>query len=138
VSSWYADLKISHDITESLNYSLDLGRQVNAGLQSDVDENYYAKLGLDWNFIKGNRFTTSLFYQYGNQGTGSSQIAGTSNPNLVSETYDYYGGQIGYSHALTSRINLALNYRITERTSTGEDRGYTQNVVMLQITYHAL
>jgi len=138
LGSWYADLNISHDITRSLKYSLDVGRQVSAGVQSDADENYYANLGLNWNFIKGNRFSSSLFYRHGNQGTGSSLLPGVSNANLVSETYDWYGGSVGFSHSFTKRIDLSLNYMLTERSSTGADRGYQQNLVTLQITYHAL
>jgi hypothetical protein len=138
IDSWYADLKISHDITRSLSYSLDAGHQVSAGLQSDADENYYAKAGLNWDFIKGNRFTTALFYQHGKQGVGSRLLAGASDPNLVSETYDWYGGSIGITHAFTKRIDLSLNYELTERSSTGVERGYAQNLVTLQMTYHAL
>lgn len=138
VGSWYADLMLSHDITRSLTYSLDVGHEVSAGVQSDVDENYYARSTFTWNFIKGNRFTTSLFFQHGNQGQGSTIIPGMSNPNLVSENYNYYGGNIGFSHAITSRIDLALNYQITERTSSGAQRSYTQNLVSIEITYHAL
>jgi hypothetical protein len=138
IGSWYADLNLSHKITRSLSYSLDVGHQVSGGVQADADENYYANLGLNWDFIKGNRFVPSLFYRHGNQGAGSSLLPGVSNPNLVSETYDWYGGSIGFSHAFTKRLDLSLNYQLTERSSTGAQRGYAQNLVTLQITYHAL
>ncbi len=135
MTSWYADLDLTHQITRAISYSLSMGHSVNLGTQSDADETLYARLGMSWEFIKDNTFQTSFFYQNGNQGVGSTLLPGVSNPNLVSEKYDWYGGEFSISHRLSRRFILSLNYRITERTSSSANRGYAQNLVGIQLTY---
>ncbi len=139
LNSWYADLKISDKVRRSVNVSLDAGHLISAGAQSDIVEDYYANAGIVWNFIRGLAFQTSLFFQHGNQGEGTTLIA-PMNPyaNLVSnEIYNWYGGGLGLTHAITRRFDLGLNYQFTQRASSLADRGYTQNLVGLMLTYHS-
>jgi len=51
------------------------------------------------------------------------------------EIYDWVSAGIGLSHPLTDRLNLALNYRYTWRSSDQPDQGYTQNFVGLVLSY---
>jgi hypothetical protein len=43
---------------------------------------------------------------------------------------------LSLEHPLTSWLSLGLNYRITVRSSSTPNDGYTQNLVGLQLTYH--
>lgn len=140
LNSWYADLNVSDQITRSINCSLDAGHQISAGAQSDVDEDYYANASAVWNIIRGLTFQTSLFFQHGDQGEGTTLLAPLNpNNNLVSnEIYNWYGGSLGLTHAIARRLDLSLNYQFTQRTSSLADRGYTQNLVGLMLTYHSL
>jgi hypothetical protein len=138
VKSWYADLNISHEITRSVSYSLDLGRQTSGGAQSDITEDYYVNSGITWKIINGLTFQTSLSYQHGNQGEGTTLIGPPiPNSNLVSqEIYNWYNFGLGLSHDITRQFALSLNYQFTQRTSSLSDRGYTQNLVGIVLTYH--
>ncbi len=134
LNSWYADLNLTHAITKAISYSLDIGRSVSGGVQSDVVQTYYVTPGATWNFRKDWTVQVSLSYNYGQQGTGSTLLA--PNSNLVSEDFTWYTGTLGFSHAITSRLNVSFDYRFTERSSTAQLRGYTQNELDLQLTYH--
>ena len=133
-NSWYASLTVSHQILESLAYSLDVGHETQLGVQSDLTEDDYVRPRITWKFIKGWDFTTGGFYEHGKQGLGSV-TTGPGNLNQ-GETYDWYGGSLTLNHALTSRFSLGLNYRITLRSSDRPNQSYTQNLVGLQLTYH--
>lgn len=128
-NTWYAGLSLNHQILESVSYSLAVGREESLGTQSDLTQDWYVRSSIDWAFIKGWNFSTQLFYQHGKQGVGD--IVGN-----LKENYDWYGGSLTLEHALTSRFSLGLNYRLTVRSSSIADNGYTQNLVGLQLSYH--
>ena len=132
--SWYAGLTVSHQILESVSYSLAVGHETQLGIQSDLSEDDYVRPSITWRIIKDWDFNTGFFYEHGKQGVGSITI-GPGNLNR-SYAYDWYGGSLNLSHALTSRLSLSLNYRLTLRSSDEPDQTYTQNLVGLRLTYH--
>lgn len=127
--SWYAGLTVSHQPTDFMSYSLAVGREVQLGIQSDLVQDWYVRPSITWKIIRGFDFDTSFFYEHGTQGVGN--VAGN-----FTESYDQYGGGLSLQHALTSRLSLAVNYRLTLRSSNIANNGYTQNLVGLQLTYH--
>jgi hypothetical protein len=136
LNSWYADLKITHKVTDAISYALDAGHRVSLGVQSDATAAWFVTPSVTWDLRRNWSVHGSVSYENGQQGTGSTVV--TPNSNLVSENYSYYTGTVGFTHAITSRLDLACNYRLTMRssTATAEQRGYTQNMVELQLTYH--
>jgi hypothetical protein len=128
-NSWYAGVTLAHQPRESINYSIDAGRELSLGTQSDLTQDWYVRPRITWNFIRDWSFNTYFSYQHGKQGTGN--VFGN-----FSETYDWYSAGAALRHALTSRISVALNYRLTIRSSSIDNNGYTQNLVGLQLTYH--
>lgn len=133
-NSWYGSVNISHQPRDSVNYSLDIGRETQLGTSSDLVEDWYVRPNITWRVINGLNIGTALFYEHGSQGVGSTGGV-AANPNGTG-TYDWYGGEISFSHELTSRLTLNVNYRLTLRSSSTPNDGYTQNLVGLQITYH--
>lgn len=134
--SWYASLSLSHQIMDSLFYSINAGRDQQLGTQYDLSQDWYVRPSVTWKFIKGFDLNTGFFYQHGKQGqgsTGSLPLPGSLNQE---ETYDWYGGDFAVQHALTSSFTLGLTYRLTIRTSNINNNDYTQNLVGLQLTYH--
>lgn len=132
--SWYADLGITHQPVDFLSYSLNVGRELALGTTSDLVETWYVRPSVNWQVIKDWTFTTSGFYEHGDQGVGSTgTLAGATTTN---GTYDWYGGDLSLGHVLTDRLSVSLDYRLTFRTSGTPDDGYTQNLVGIQITYH--
>lgn len=142
LKSWYADLDVTHAITKAISYSVDAGRSVGLGVQSDATETYYVTPSVTWNLRKDWTINASMSYNYGQQGVGST-LSPSLPPELrdllvSSEDYSWYTGTLGFSHAITRRFDFSFNYRVTLRSSSGEDRGYTQNQVELQLSYHPL
>jgi hypothetical protein len=132
--SWYANLNITHRPVDFLSYSLDAGRELALGTTSDLVEDWYVRPSVSWHIIKDWDFTTSGFYQHGDQGVGSTgSLSGASSGN---GTYEWYGGDLSLSHVLTDRLSMSLDYRLTLRTSSTPNDGYTQNLIGIQITYH--
>jgi hypothetical protein len=139
LDSWYADLSVTHQITKFVYYSLDAGRNIGAGVQSDADKYWYANAGITWNFIRNFSLQPKLFFQHGNAGIGTTEIATPpSGSPVVSEIYNWYGGSIGLNYQLTKRFTVGWNYQYTKRTSSVGTRGYTQNIIGLQVTYNPI
>ena len=128
LNAWYADLTVTHQVSEAIRYGLSAGHEIIGGIQADVIEDYYLRPNVNWKIIKGLDMSTSLFYEHGNQGTGN--ISGN-----LTETFDWYGGSIVLGHPLTKKLALNLNYRLTLRSSDIPSRDYSQNLVGLRFTY---
>jgi hypothetical protein len=130
--SWYANVTLAHEVTDSVNYSLQAGREVQLGVVSDLLADWYVRPNITWKIIKDWQLTTFFFFEHGDEGVGSvGSLPGSPNGN-----FNWYGGNLSLTHAITSRITLGLNYQLTFRTSELPNDGYTQNLVSLQLTYH--
>ena len=141
LNSWYVDVNISHQITRAINYTIDAGHNISSGLQSDVNEYWYANAGLGWNFAPGLSLQPTFSYQHGNSGFGSTVLsAGMSNPFLLQqhEIYDWYVTGVSLNYAVSKRLTVSCSYQLTERTSSLADRGYTQNIVGITLTYRPI
>jgi hypothetical protein len=130
LKSWYADLNITHQATDAISYGLDAGREVQAGIQSDVIEDWYVRPSLRWNVNQNLNLHTSFSYEHGNQGVGN--VTGN-----LTETFDWIGTEVGVSYPLLKKLSLGLNCRLTLRSSNIATDAYTQNLVSLALTYQA-
>jgi Putative beta-barrel porin 2 len=139
LNSWYLDLNISHQITTAIKYTIDVGHNIGLGLQSDATEYSYANAGVTWNFIKNFSLQPTFGFQHGKQGIGSTPI-GPLNPVLISqeEIYDWYSAGLAFNYELTKRFTVSCSYQFTSRTSSLPDRGYNQNIIGIQISYHPI
>jgi hypothetical protein len=131
-NSWYGSINITHQPTDFVSYSLDAGHEIQLGIQSDLVEDWYVRPSITWKVINGLDILTSFSYEHGDQGVGSvGSLPG--NPNGA---FDWFSGDLSLQHPLTSRLTLSLDYRLTMRSSSTPDDGYTQNMVGLLLTYH--
>ena len=128
LNSWYADLNITHQITDAIGYTLDAGHEVQTGIQSDAIEDWYVRPAVHWSIIKNVNLNTSFSYEHGKQGAGN--VAGN-----LTETFDWLGANVGASYSIMKKLSLGLNYRLTLRSSTSVNNEYTQNVLSLSLTY---
>jgi len=129
LSTYYIDFTVTHDATEVISYGFSAGRNVNLGVQSDAIEEWYLRPNVTWRIFKNISLNTGLTYEHGDQGVGD--ISG----GLV-EIYDWFGGTVGLNWPIMKRMTMGLNYRLTLRSSDLPDRGYTQNMIGLMLTYH--
>jgi hypothetical protein len=128
-TAWYADLTVRHSITKAITYSLSAGHELRPGIESDLIEDWYARGNIVWSFIKNIDFSTGLSYEHGTQGR-QGLVAGAA-----SEVYDWFSGDFSVSHPIIKNLSAALRYRFTIRDSDRPNRGYTQNLVGLTLTY---
>ncbi len=128
LSSWYADLNITHQITDAIGYTLDAGHEVQSGIQSDAIEDWYVRPAIHWDVIKNVNLNTSFSYEHGKQGAGN--VSGN-----LTETFDWLGANVGVSYSLLKKLSVGLNYRLTLRSSNTVNNEYTQNFVGLTLTY---
>ncbi len=128
LNSWYADLNLTHKATDAIDYAFDAGREVQAGIQSDVIEDWYVRPSLRWNVNQNLNLHASFSYEHGQQGAGN--VTGN-----LTETYDWYGTEVGASYPILKKVSLGLNYRLTLRSSNIATDEYTQNLVSLTLTY---
>lgn len=130
LSSWYADLTVSHQASKAVSYGFSAGHEIVPGIQADAVEDSYFRPNITWTIVKDLNLNTSLFYEHGNQGAGN--VTGN-----LTETFDWYGGGLSFSYPLMKKLLLGLSYRLTLRSSTITSRDYAQNEVGLRLTYQA-
>jgi hypothetical protein len=128
LTSWYADLTLSHQITKALTYSLSAGHEIRGGIQSDVIEDSYVRPAIQWAILKDVSLRTSISYEHGQQGEGN--VTGN-----LTETYDWLGANLSAEYAIMKQLTVGLNYRLTIRSANLSTYEYTQNLVGLQLTY---
>jgi hypothetical protein len=128
LTSWYADLTLTHQATEFLSYSLSIGHEIQPGIESDAIEDSYIRPSATWNIINGVALQSSLFYEHGSEGGGQEA-------SLLESNFDWYGGGLSLSYSPMKRMTISLNYRLTIRSSDVAADEYTQNMVGLQLTY---
>jgi hypothetical protein len=126
--SYYVGFTLTHQVMAAVSYGVSAGHETRVGIQSDETEVWYFRPNITWQPRKDLSISTTFFYEHGNTGVGN--VSG----NLV-ETYDYYGGGFSVSHELLKRLTGSLNYSLTFRSSNGPEGGYTQNLVMLRLSY---
>jgi hypothetical protein len=127
-TAWYADLTVRHAITKSISYSFSAGHELKPGIQADFIEDWYVRPSVTWSFLRDFSFTTSLSYEHGKQSAQGFTVA-------ASEVYDWFTGDFELSHPIFKIRSGSLNYRFTLRDSDRANRGYTQNLVGLKLTY---
>jgi len=128
LSSWYADVTATHQILQSVSYSLSAGHDVRLGIASDAIEEWYFSPAVKWSFIRNWTFSTSVSYEHGNQGV-ADRSGGSA------EIFDWVTVGVELSHPITDRLNAALNYRSTLRFSSENGNAYAQNLVEVRLSY---
>lgn len=128
LGSYYLDLTVAHDITRAFSYGFSAGHDVRLGIQSDAIEETYVRPSVTWRAFKHASIQFGFSYEHGKQG------AGTVGGGLV-ESYDWFSGTIGTSWQILKKMTVGINYRLALRSSDQSDRGYTQNMIGLMLTY---
>jgi hypothetical protein len=124
VSTFYGSVSLQHRVNEHLDYNLEIGHGVNAGLFSDTLDMYYARLTTDLNIVRNWRLKLLFSYENGSETGG------------LGESFDRYGVGGSISRSLTKKLTASLNYNFWDRFSDLPDRTYTENQVLLNLTYN--
>jgi hypothetical protein len=124
VNSFYGSLNLEHRVNQYLSYNLQIGRGLNAGLFSDTVNQYYARLETDLNVLRRCQIKLGFTYENGTETGG------------LGENFERYGISARISRPITQKLSASLNYYFWDRFSNLPDRSYTQNQVLLNLTYN--
>ncbi len=120
----YAELKFDHRVTQHIQYNLSLGQQVQAGLNAETLRFAYVRAGATWSILRGFGLGTSFGYENGQESGGR-----------YTEDFDRYYGTISVSKRLSADLSTGLSYTYYQRNSDRQYRSYSQNRLVLSVTY---
>lgn len=123
MDAFYGSLTLVHRVNEHLSYTLDGGRQVQAGLFSDTLDLYYARLSADWNLVRKTPIGTWISYENGTETGGAG------------EDLERYGIGMSISREITEKLSSTLFYQYWVRHSSVASGNYEQNRILLTLNY---
>lgn len=138
VNSYYINATVSHQITDYLSQSLSLARSLQAGVSQGGG--YYQQLTsgytLAWALTQRISVGATATYEDGQQTLEQSfSIFSQTFLYLQNETYQRYGGGLQATWHCTDYLSVSLSYNHWLRDSDLSGRGYTDNVVVFQLSH---
>ena len=133
INSYYLSAGVLHQITDTINYSVDAGREYAGGVLTPFVQSWYVRSTVSCNAIKDLGISADCSYEHGKQGPGTPASGSFGN-----EVFDYIVAGFAVSYQITKRLEGSLTGRFTARTSSVSSNEYLQNVVGLQLTYKML
>ena len=122
-SAFYADFKLDHELNHVLTYSVNLGRQIRLGVNSDTTDIIYTTLDLNWNLLRKVTLHTPIRYQHETFGS------------TLSTESDTYQTGLGAGYRLTESTYLNAHYNFTYVSSSVVGGSYYQNQLVLDLRY---
>ena len=126
-SGVYAQVAISHQLNDRIDYSLSGGRSLSFAFFGGTIDLYFARLQANWKIMQKVTIGTSLDYEHG------SQVAQVQGPG--DETFDRYSGGITLGRAITKKLSGSIGYRFLWRRSDLSGQEYTANVASVNLNY---
>jgi hypothetical protein len=124
LSSYYANILISHRINATLRQTLSAGHESQLGINSNFIALNYIRHTLSWNIIRNTLLSTEFFYEDANDSGG-----------FIDEHLHRFGGALTVGYQLTQHVTLGARYQYTQKDSDVFLRDYTQNRVSVDGTY---
>ena len=101
----YAQLDLTHRVNEYVSYTLSGGRMITLAYAGGTLDEYFARLGANWNILHQVTLGTSFSYENGTYLSG------------YSETFDRYGFGVSVARGITSKLTASLAYQYYLRNS---------------------
>lgn len=120
----YANLGFTHQVNEAITQELTIGREALLGVNSNYIDLYYVRHTTRWNVIKDVDLITRLFYEKASE-----------SGDINAEDSDRYGLSVGATYQFSSSWILSGEYGYIKKDSNLALRDYTQNRVLIGITY---
>jgi hypothetical protein len=122
--TYYLSLGVRYQMNEGASQSFEAGRSLDLGINADLIELWSVRYHAALRIIRHVGVEPHLFYERGRQ---SAQT--------FSETYDRFGGGIGFTYRLMEKLQTHLRYGLTVKNSNVALRDYTQHIVILGVDY---
>ncbi len=123
LDAFYLDVSLSQRLSSAITHSLSLGRQLQAGYFSDSLELIYFRHGANWRLFRKTSVTTSLSYEYYRE------------VRQQGEKGSRYGAGLGFTRPLTRNLTAGLRYAFYLKDSDVNTQDYTQNRLVLDLSY---
>ena len=123
-TGYYCGLAFNHDISQSVSYNLDAGREIQPGTYSNLQDLWSARARVTWK-----AFRKATIY------AGGSYEDGVDSYRLTGDIYTRFGVNFGTTYRLMEKLTARLEYNQILKQSDLAYRDYTQNRVTLTLTY---
>ncbi|HEX4139105.1 MAG TPA: hypothetical protein VHY09_02075 [Candidatus Methylacidiphilales bacterium] len=125
LSSYYANLGVTHRITQYLTESLTAGKEYLPGLTSNYTQRIYVTYGDSWSATKEISVGASLFWENLQDSDASFR-----------EDSNRYGVGLSLSDTLTDHLNVNLGYQFLLKDADPSILSYYQNEGTLGMVYN--
>ena len=106
------------------------------GYQSDYEEVSFVRYMIDWRLFEKLSLQTQFSFEDGEDPAVSLEgQPSSSGVYLAGERYNLITGWIGLSYQLMEKVNATVAFRHQVRDSDVTFRNYSQNSVLLGVTY---
>lgn len=126
-NSYYLDLELSHRMNDVVSYTINAGRQLRLGINSELIDLWYARVGIGLRLIDQVGLGPHFVFE---QGTDSGSPILQAN-----EHYTLLGGGMGITYQLMEKLLAGLGYDYAVKDSSISERSYHQNRIQLQLQY---
>ncbi|HWN94483.1 MAG TPA: hypothetical protein VNT99_05590, partial [Methylomirabilota bacterium] len=123
VDDFYAQLSLDHQLSQSIDHRLALGREATSGAEAELVTYWYARYENNWRFSQYMTLHSSLLYENGRERSG------------VAEKFWRAGGSVGVTVPLSRKLNVTAHYHFIYKDSDKVNRNYLQNVAALGFRY---
>lgn len=124
LSSFYADITLSHRPTERTSQSLNFGQSLSTDINSSPIETIYVRYSATFNIIRYWSFRPSLTLE-----------SGTESRGLVTENFTRYGAGLSVSRQITEKLAGNVSYLFLQKNSDVAAFDYNQNRLVLDLIY---
>lgn len=126
-NTYYLGIQVGHRVNEVISYSIDAGRQVRLGVNSELIDIWYARPRIDWHLFEKIGLETHMTFETGTD---------AGNPILhANERYTLLGGGIGTTYLVMEKVLLGVAYNYLFKDSDLAARNYHQHKVEVRIQY---
>ncbi|HEX8372041.1 MAG TPA: outer membrane beta-barrel protein [Chthoniobacterales bacterium] len=123
-SGTYANLGITHQVNAYITQDITIGREGLLGINSNFIELFYVRHTAKFAVSENLDLTTRLFYE-----------KSTESGDFLAEDANRYGASIGTTYQIAPNWILSGEYGYIKKDSNLDARDYTQNRVLVGLTY---
>jgi hypothetical protein len=125
--SYYFSLEMSHRLNDFVDFSIEAGRQLRLGVNSELIDLWYVRPRAGWKLFEKVTLGLHMIFE---QGTDSGNEIFTPK-----EHYTLLGGGLWGVYQLMEKVVLRFGYDYVVKNSDISTRNYHQNRVQLQVQY---
>jgi len=126
-TGYYLGLEMSHQVNDTISYTIDGGRQVRLGINSELIDLWYVHPRIGWKLVDQLGLRTNLIFEQGTD-SGNSLLA-------AAEQYTLLGGGINVDYHLMEKLLVGASYDYTVKNSNLPERDYHQHRIQIQFQY---